>query len=279
MKNTNFAFFGTPDVASHTLDMLLEAGYIPKVIITSPDAHSGRGMHLSETPVSKWAQDHNIHCLKPEKIDAVFIEEFKKLDINISIVVAYGKILPETLIKVPSLGTINIHYSLLPMYRGASPLEQALLHGDTVTGVTIQQMAFKLDSGDILAKKEIAIDIDDTKEALRSKLIKIGGETLIKILPSIVDGSIMSEPQDESLATHCTKIKKEDGEIDPNGDPTKNYNKYRAFFGWPGVFFFKNNKRVKITKARYENNSFIIERVIPEGKKEISYEDFLKSNI
>lgn len=280
MNNYNFAFLGTPDVASHTLDILFEGGYIPKVIITSPDARSGRGMHLAETPVSTWAKIHNIPCLKPEKIDQDFIKEFRNLNIDLSIVVAYGKILPEELIKIPTLGTINIHYSLLPHYRGASPLEQALLNGDTITGVTIQQMAFKLDTGGIIVQEKVAIDINETKELLREKLIKLGGETLVKILPDIIThNKIDSTPQDESMASYCKKHKKEDGEINPNGNPIENYNKYRAFFGWPGIFFFKNNKRIKITKAKYENNSFIIERVVPEGKKEMNYLDFMRSSI
>lgn len=282
MNKINFAFFGTPDVASKTLDILMESGYIPKVIITSPDARSGRGMHLSPTPVSIWAKEHNVPCLKPVKIDSTFLEEFKKLKIELSIVVAYGKILPETLIKEPKLGTINIHYSLLPLYRGASPLEQALLRGDTITGVTIQQMEFNLDSGAIIARKEIEISIDETKEMLRENLINLGGKLLCEVLPDIISGSIQPKSQDENLATYCTKIKKGDGQINPSGNDTENYNKYRAFFGWPGVYFFTQrhgkNTRVKITSARYENNSFIIERVIPEGKKEISYDEFLKSN-
>lgn len=117
MSNSNFAFFGTPEVASETLEILFGAGYIPKVIITSPDRRAGRGMHITESPVSLWAKEHNIKCLKPEKLDDSFLEEFKKYDIGLSIVIAYGKILKENLIKMPTLGTINIHYSLLPKYR------------------------------------------------------------------------------------------------------------------------------------------------------------------
>ncbi len=271
MKNIPFAFFGTPNVASKTLDILFSSGYVPRVIITSPDARSGRGMHLSPTEVSIWATEHSIECLKPEKITPEFIEEFKKFNVDLSIVVAYGKILPEVLINTPLYGTINIHYSLLPKYRGASPLEQALLNGDTVTGVTIQQMEFKLDTGAILASEEVAIDIHEDKETIRAKLIRLGAQKLCDILPTIVKGTLTPSIQDEAQATYCTKHKKEDGEIDLHGDGKENYNKYRAFKGWPGTFFFKDGKRIKITKAKYENDSFVIERVIPEGKKEIDY--------
>ncbi len=281
MEKINFAFLGTPDIAYETLDILKSSGYEPTIIITSPDQKSGRGMEIKETPVARWARDHNILCLKPEKIDTSFINDFKKLEMDLSIVVAYGKILPESFIYTPKFGTINTHYSLLPRYRGASPLQQALLNGDNVTGVSIQQMIFKLDSGAIIISKGLLIDINDTKAELKAKLIKLGGDLLVKVIPKIIHKKIIFKAQNEAFASHCKKIKKEDGEIDPNGNPEENYNKYRAYFGWPGVYFFTDVKgkkiRVKITKARYENNSFIIERVISEGKKEIDYTEFLKN--
>ena len=170
----------------------------------------------------------------------------------------------------------------MPKYRGASPLESALLNGDNVTGVSIQQMAFKLDSGPILAEIESPININETKKDLKNKLIKLGGNLLCEIIPNIINKNIIPKIQDESKATYCSKIKKEDGELDLTSDPLINYNKYRAFYEWPGVYFYKirNDKkiRVKIKEASYENNLFVIKRVTPEGKKEISYEDFLKQN-
>lgn len=281
MKKLNFAFLGTPDIASMTLEILFKNGYIPSIVITGADKRSGRGMGVKETPVAIWAKEHNIRCLKPEKINEIFIEEFGKLNIDLSIVVAYGKILPESFINIPKLGTINIHYSLLPQYRGASPLEQALQNGDKVTGITIQQMAFKLDSGPIIASKEEDISIDETKDELKSKLINLGSNLLCELIPKIINKEITPINQDDTKATYCKKIKKEDGKIDINDNAEMNYNKYRAFYGWPGVYFFvdiKNKKtRIKVTKARYENNSFIIERVIPEGRKEINYSDLLKN--
>lgn len=283
MEKLNFAFFGTPLIASQTLDILASNGYIPSIIVTSPDKPAGRGLKITPTPVALWALEHNIPCLKPEKITPEFIYNLKPNTYNLFVVVAYGKILSQELIDIPKLGTINIHYSLLPKYRGASPLEATLLNGDEKTGISIQQMEYKLDSGPILAEEKINIDINDTKAILREKLIKIGGDLLCEILPKIVGKSITPKIQDESQATYCTKINKEDGEIDIiNGNPKENYNKYRAFYGWPGVYFFveKNNKRIriKIKEAVYEDNQFIIKRVTPEGKKEINYEDFLRQN-
>jgi len=281
-KDLKFVFFGTPTVASRTLEILKGKGYIPQLIVTSPAKKSGRGLVLTETPVSIWAKANNIECLTPEKIDEIFINKILNLNLNLSIVVAYGKILPETLIKAPKLGTVNIHYSLLPKWRGASPLEATLLSGDEVTGVSIQQMEYKLDSGPILIEAELGISIEETKEELKEYLIKLGANCLCDILPLFEKGKIKPKIQNENDATFCKKIKREDGEIDLNADPKNNWNKYRAFYGWPGIFFFaikKENKlRIKITKASYENNSFVIKRVIPEGKKEMSYEEFLKWN-
>lgn len=281
-NNIKIAFWGTGEVSSKTLEILISHNYIPEIIITSPDKRSGRGMHLNESLVSLVAKEHNIKCLKPEKIDEDFINEFSNYKIDLSIVVAYGKILREEIINKPTLGTINIHYSLLPKYRGASPLEASLLNGDENTGVSIQKMVFRLDSGPIINEEEVKINIDDTKEDLRKKLIEIGALNLCKIIPDIKDGNIKGKEQDEDKASYCKKIKKEDGLLDIiNGNHKENWNKYRAYFGWPNTFFFVNKKgkeiRVKINKAKYENDSFIVERVTPEGKKEISYSDFSKN--
>ncbi len=279
--NKTFAFFGTPEVASSTLTILAMHGYKPRVIVTSPNRRAGRGMQMAETDVSLWANEHGIECLKPEKIDKDFIENFKKYNVDLSIVIAYGKILPEELIKLPPLGTINIHYSLLPKYRGASPVEEALLHGDEVTGISIQKMEYKLDSGAVLVEEVVPIDKDEVKTDLLKRLTEIGGKLLAEKLPDIFGNKIIPKTQDESGATFCKKLKKEDGLIDLSDDAKINYNKYRALEGWPGTYFFINkeskNIRMKIRKASYENGSFTVERVIPEGKKEIDYSEFIRN--
>lgn len=271
----NFVFFGTPEVASKTLEILKQSNYLPSLIVTSIDKPQGRKMLVTPSPVKVWASENNIPILQPEKIDENFIDKIGQLNFDLSVVVAYGKILPEELINLPRRGTLNIHYSLLPRYRGASPVESALLNGDSTTGVSIQKMVYKLDSGPVVANQSIEIPLEDNRQSLRDKLIEIGGNLLIKILPDYLENKLNLIEQDDSQATFCHKIKKEDGEIKIDGNDLENYNRYRAFFGWPGVFFFKeiNNKktRFKITKARYENNKFIIEKVIPEGKKEIDY--------
>ena len=275
-EKLNFAFWGTPDVASETLEILKQNGYLPEIIITSPDAKKGRGLHMETSSVAIFAEKNNIPCIKPEKLDEEFTSKLKAASYNLFIVVAYGKIMPESILNMPRLGSINIHYSLLPKYRGASPVESAILNGDTETGVTIQKMAFEMDSGPIIALKKVAISPDEKAPDLRKRLIKIGAELLIQILPEFSAGKMEEVPQDEKAASFCKKIKKEDGLIDLNGNALKNYNKFRAYTNWPRTFFFKNEKRIIITDAELVDNKFVIKKVLPEGKKEIKYEEFLK---
>jgi methionyl-tRNA formyltransferase len=277
-KKLNFVFFGTPDVASETLEILKEAGYLPKLIVTSPDAKKGRGLEMYASPVAVFAQKYNIPCLKPEKLDEEFNLKLSTFNpaspagrFQLSIVVAYGKIMPEALISMPKLGSVNIHYSLLPKYRGASPVESAILNGDSVTGVTIQKMQFEMDKGPIIAKEEVEIGEAETAPELRTRLIKIGGELLVKTLPDYIEGKIKPVEQNEKHATHCKKIKKEDGLINLEDDGIKNYNKFRAYATWPRTFFFEDGKRTIVTKAKLENNKFIIEKIIPENGKEKDY--------
>ena len=292
-KKLNFAFFGTPDVASETLEILKENGYLPSLIVTSPDKPKGRKMLITPPPVKIWAIENNISVLQPEKLDQKEIcdvlrtlgsrdgdgqrkfsaENFcgEQNIINLFLVVAYGKILPENLLNLPKLGSLNIHYSLLPKYRGASPVESAILNGDIETGVTIQKMEFKMDAGPIVAQEKIFIHSNEKTPDLRKRLIKIGGELLVKTLPDYIENKIKLIPQNEIEATYCKKIKKEDGLIDLNDSPIKNYNKYRAYAIWPRTYFFKNGKRIIVTKAKLENDEFIIEKIIPENGKEIYY--------
>jgi methionyl-tRNA formyltransferase len=266
-----FVFFGTPDVASETLEILKSGGYLPALIVTSPDAKKGRGLQIHPSPTAIFAEKNNIACLKPEKVGE--LKELEKFDL--AIVVAYGKILPEKIINSPKLGSINIHYSLLPKYRGASPVESAILNGDMETGVSIQKMAFKMDTGDILAQEKVPIDPDEKAPDLRKRLIKIGGELLLKTLPDLIAGKIKPIQQNESEATYCKKIEKEDGLINLEQElPSTLYNKFRAYANWPRIYFFKDAKRIIITDASFTNGEFQIRKVLPEGKKEITWEEF-----
>jgi methionyl-tRNA formyltransferase len=292
MQKINFVFWGTPDVASETLEILKEAGFLPSLIVTSPDKPAGRKLVLTPPPAKIWAEKNRIPFIQPQKISeeeirgvlgtlaqagepsrAIFQQENMRGEQNtmdLFLVVAYGKIIPESILNLPKFGSINIHYSLLPKYRGASPVETAILNGDKETGVTIQQMAFKLDAGDILAQERTAINPEETAPELRKRLIKLGGEMLVNFLQN---PNFEGQKQNDSEATHSGKIKKGDGLIDLNDDGVKNYNKYRAYAAWPRTFFFKEGKRIIITEAALENNQFIIKKIIPEGGKEIPYKN------
>ncbi len=284
----NLAFWGTPDLTTTYLDALKTAGMMPVVIITNPDRPKGRGQEMAATPAKLWAIEHNVPVLQPEKLDEAFFHELSVFALDLSVVVAYGKIIPQNFIDLPKHSTLNVHYSLLPQYRGAAPTESAILNGDTETGCSIQVMRFKLDSGPIIAEEITSIGPDETTTDLRRRLTNIGAKLLVETLPKYIAGELNAREQDDSLATRSGKIKKEDGLIDPAGDPIENYRKFRAYIEWPRTYFFQNDnraqaeqsshdgKRVIITKAHLENGTFVIDRVLPEGKNEIAYGDFAR---
>lgn len=266
-----FAYFGTPQVASETLDILIKHGFIPVVVITSPDAPSGRGLTLTPSETKTLALAHNIPVLTPQTLDAEALAIIQSYECDYALVVAYGKIFPENLIAAYPSGVLNVHYSLLPKYRGATPLEGALLTGETTTGVTIQKMAKELDAGDIIAQQMTKIEQSETALELRPRLIEIGAVLLVKTLPAYLKGSITPIPQDSTLATLTRKLKKEAGLISLEDSTETNWNKYRAYADSIGTYFFKDGKRMKITKASMRDGRFVAERVIPEGKRETNY--------
>ncbi|KND47459.1 MAG: methionyl-tRNA formyltransferase [Parcubacteria bacterium C7867-004] len=276
-----FLFFGTPYVARDTLAGLMERGYRPEVVITSPDAPSGRGLTLTPSEAKVWALEQNLPVLAPERINRALIESLAQYGAEYAIVVAYGKILPQSLIDAFPLGILNIHYSLLPKYRGASPVEAALLNAETVTGVTIQKMAFELDSGDIVAMKETLIGPEETTRELRTRLIAMGTELLADTLPAFESGAVTGVPQDASQATFCGRINKSEGELALSGDPKRNWNKYRAYAESPGTYFFVTKEakrlRVKVRTAAFENGTFIPKRVVLEGKAETDFAELTKA--
>ena len=277
------AFWGTPALTTTYLDALTEAGMKPVVVITNPDRPKGRGHELAPTPAKEWALANGVPVLQPEKRDDAFFAELEKMDLDLSVVVAYGAILPERFIDLPKHKTLNVHYSLLPKYRGAAPTEAAILAGEKTTGVAIQVMAKSLDSGPIIATEELEIGEDENTTQLRGRLTQSGARLLVSTLPAYLSGKTHPTPQDESLATKCGKIKKEDGKLDLTQNAVENYRKYRAYCEWPRTHFFvqKNGDsiRVIITKAHFENNTFVIDRVLPENKKEVSTADFFRSLI
>ncbi len=276
---TNFAYFGTPQLAADILESLKAAGYKPSVIVTVPDKMQGRGMDMRETPVARWARSENITVLKPEKLDTDFIAQLSEHECAFAIVVAYGKILPQAMLDVMPM--YNIHYSLLPRWRGATPVESPILAGDTETGVTLQKIVYELDAGPIVAMVKTPIGPDETGSALRARLNDVAKKMLVREFPSFSSGSPTLVEQAISAVTHCGKIAKEDGLLDLAEEGERNYRKYRAYFGWPGTYayFERSGKRIRtiIVKAHLEKKKFVIDTVKPEGKGEMPYADFLRS--
>lgn len=270
-----FAFFGTPYVARDTLAHLAKEGYVPEVVVSSPDARRGRGLTLMPSETKAWAREYELKVLTPETLDADFIELIKSYGCAYAIVVAYGKILPQALIDAFPLGILNIHYSLLPKYRGASPVEGALLHGETETGVTIQQMVYALDAGDVLASEATGILPTETTRELRPRLVSLGAQLLTDVLPAFEAGTLTPVPQDHTKATSTKKIRKEQGELSLKDEARSNWNTYRAYAESPGTYTFLEKDdiriRVKIRTAVFENGAFVPVLVVPEGKNETAY--------
>lgn len=276
-----FVFFGTPEVGEKTLAQLIQHGYKPSLVVTAPDRPRGRGLLLSPTPVKALALSHDLPCITPAKLDDEVIEAISGAGASYAIVVAYGKILPERLLEQFPKGVLNVHYSLLPKYRGASPVEAALLSGDTTTGVTIQRMVYELDAGDIVAQSETVIGEDKTAIELRERLIAMGAELLIETLPRYLADSVTLRPQNEAEATRCGKIQKEDRALSLREDSASNWRKYRAYAEGPGTHFFAERSgkrfRVKIKTATHEGDVFTPLRVVPEGKAEQDFQALLAS--
>ena len=283
MQNKNIrqkirvGFFGTPDYAVMTLDALHQAGFEIAFVVTMPDRPRGRKMLLTPPPAKVWAEQHKIPVLQPEKLhDIEFIEKLKSFACDIFVVIAYGKIIPEDILNIPKGKSLNIHGSLLPAYRGSCPIETAILENQKHTGVTIMRMDSEMDHGPIIATKDVFVEPwPPQAEILGSEIVKAGSELLVSILPDWISGKLPEHEQDHSQATFTKMIKKEDGLIDFNDDPYKNYLKIQAYHGWPSAFFFieKDGKkiRVKITQASFKEGKLIIEKVIPEGKSEMDY--------
>lgn len=274
-KKNNIIFWGTPELCIPYLEELKKNDYTIVAIVTNQDKPVGRKQIITPSPVKIWGERHNIPVLQPQTLDEAFTQEIEVYQPDLSIVVAYGKIIPEKIITLPTLGTINVHYSLLPRWRGASPVEAAILSGDPETGVSIQQMVFALDAGDIIAEETYRLTGYEFAQDLKKILSLSGAQLLTKTLPHIFSQDISYTPQHHGDSTKCGIIKKSHGEISLSENSTTLWRKYRAYYPWPGLFFFDSKgTRIKITEAAFEQGVFIIKKIIPEGKKEISWEEY-----
>ena len=243
-------FMGTPDFAAEVLKALYDSDNEVAMVFTQPDRAKDRGKKIQFTPVKELALVHGTAVYQPEKLrtDQAVMEELKKVSPDIIVVAAYGQILPEEVLKLPKHGCINVHASLLPKLRGASPIQMAIVTGEEETGVTIMQMEKGLDTGDMLSAESIAIG-DMTAGQLHDRLAQIGGRLLIRTIKDISEGKASPVKQDDSKATYAGLISKKDGKIDFSKSPQKIERLIRGFDPWPGAFCFLDGQQIKLWKA------------------------------
>lgn len=245
-------FMGTPDFAVPTLEsIIIKSTYRIVGVVTQPDRPGGRGLKMIAPPVKKIAQKYDITYIQPEKIRKKNIKEWlRNCEPDVIVVVAYGKILPKSILEIPKKGCINVHASLLPEYRGAAPINWCLINGEYETGITTMLMDEGMDTGDILLQKSIIIDENENAQSIHDRLAQIGAELLIETLNRLVEGSLSPTKQDDSSATYAPMLDKEIGRIDWNKSAIEVHNLVRGLSPWPGAYTFFRGIRIKI----YETN-------------------------
>jgi len=304
-KNIKIVFLGSADFSVPLLNFLIEE-FTVSLIITEEDKAAGRGKKIVSPPTKILATTYNIPCLQPHKLkfNNELIEEIQKQEPDILVVAAYGKILPKELLNVAPGGCINVHPSLLPKYRGPSPIQTALVNGDQETGVSIIKLNERMDAGDILVQEKVDIAENDTYELLAEKLAQCSSKNLVSVIPEYLNDKVELQKQDETQATYCYMIDKLDGKIDFTQDADVIYNKYRAFHYWPNVFcFYKKLKfdlcEIKKTDLEIDvseylsgqvfkfegkvyvkcgNSALELQTVQIEGKKAVSIKDFINGH-
>ena len=251
----NILFMGTPDFAEESLKSIDKAGFNILGVVTNPNKPKGRGMKMVSSPVKEYALEKNIPVYQPIKVrnNPEFIDEVKKMNPDVICVVAYGKILPEELLKIPKLGCINVHGSLLPKYRGAAPIQWAVINGDKKTGITTMYMDIGMDTGDMILKKEVDIGGNETTGELWDRLAKIGGELLVETLNKIEDGTAPREKQGENF-TMAPMLNKEMSKIDwENQSAIQIKNLVRGLNPIMGAYCYLNDKKIKFWKVDVVN--------------------------
>ena len=296
-------YMGTPDFAVGALESIIKAGHEVVLVVTQPDKPKGRGKEMQMTPVKKCAVEHNIPVFQPVKIkDAEAVEYLRTFDADIFVVAAFGQILSSEILHMPKYGCVNIHASLLPMYRGAAPIQAVIIHKEKETGVTIMQMDEGLDTGDMLMKEIIPIEANETGETLHDKLSELGAEMIVKALTAIEEGNITPVPQGDGETCYASMLKKEMGCIDWKKSADDIEHLVRGLYPWPGTYTFLNGKMMKICAVALsdipangapgevcmvtKDSLFVntgegtleIKELQPEGKKRMTVHDFLLGN-
>ena len=276
-----FVFFGTPEFAAIILEKLINAGFAPQAIVCNPDRPAGRKKIITAPPVKKLLiekfKDLKIEILQPEKSDDDLIAQILNYKTDIFIIAAYGRIVPEKILKIPRLGSIGVHPSLLPKYRGPSPIQSAILNGEEITGTTVFLMDEKVDHGPILATSQLPIATNDNYKLLMKKLAELSADLLIEILPDIEEKIRNAKPQNENQATYTKKFENEDAFIKPSdlekaqkqgGEIARKIDrKIRAFNPEPGAWTIIKKKRVKLLEGEIKENKLELIKIQVEGKK------------
>lgn len=295
MNNVRVVFMGTPLFATNVLKELIDNTNVV-LVVSQKDSLVGRKKEITPSPVKKLAIENDIPVFTPDKIREDF-EIVRKMKPDLIVTCAYGQILPEELLAIPTIASINVHASLLPKYRGGAPIQRAILNGEKETGITIMYMDKGMDSGDIISTKSIVIEDDDNLETLSNKLSELGSKLLIETLPSIVDGTNKRIKQNEEDVTFAPIISKEDEYIDFNETTISVYNKIRALNPNPGAYFKINGEIIKVYEAKIgekrampsdisnlykdgigigtKDGEIIITRIQPAGKKIMNTRDYL----
>jgi len=243
-------FFGTPSFAVVALEALLNSEHSVVAVVTQPDRHRGRGQRLSASPIKEIALKSDLPVIQPTKLnDTGFLDDLATLRPALGVVVAYGQFLPNRLLQLPPFGTINIHASLLPKYRGAAPIQRAIMAGETETGITIIKLIKKMDAGPMLQQQIIPVTHDDTTKTLESRLAKIGASLLITCVNNLAKGGITQQNQDESKATFAPRITKEDGQIQWANSAKQIHNQIRSLHPWPHAYSHLNDTRYLLLQS------------------------------
>lgn len=270
----NLVFMGTPDFASGILQRLLDAGYNVTGVVTQPDKPRGRKKIVTPGPVSQIAQDHHIPLYQPARIrkNPEAFQKISDMKPDLVVVAAFGQIIPKEILDLPKYGCINVHASLLPAYRGASPIQHVILDGCKETGVTIMQMGEGLDTGDMISQAKIPISDDDTAGSLFDKLTDLGADLLLKTIPTIEDGTATRTPQpEESTTPYARMIKKEDGHVNWSKDAETLERLVRGMNPWPSAFTSVDGKMLKIWRAHVEpsDSNYPAGTLLGDIKKEL----------
>lgn len=241
-------FFGTHTFAATILQGLIDSPVVSvDVVVTQPDKPVGRKKELKASPVKLLARDHHIPVDQPASLQSY---ELQNKNLKLGVTAQYGLLIPKHILDAPTHGILNVHTSLLPKYRGASPIQSALIHGESETGVTIMNMDQGMDTGPILLQKSIPIDPDDTYLDVEKKLAVLGRDALLEAIPLYLDGSLTPRPQDEHAATSCRQLTREDGRIEWTRNASDVYNQHRGMTPWPGIWTIWRNKRIKLLSIR-----------------------------